>query len=267
MMVMLFNLLPSVLLVADEHFHRSVAYEQRVVPHSLVVVNLLVGHHTGVGLAASFSDEVARCCVSFALHDARCEVVVGEFQVGIAPVAVGAQQSRQGAFLETRVGHIAVVAVLVVVCHLLAPPPVPHPSVAVAGEVCRVAEESVVGLVFCSHVGLHRVAWHDGVVVEDEHAGHGVGAVDQCGRSFQNLYGVHALGVDFNAVFVAPLLAFLTDAVAHHEHPVVAQSAYHRFRDASARGNLCHARLLRQGVYDVGGGCGHELARRDDAHR
>ena len=55
-------------------------------------------------------------------------------------------------------------------------------------------------------------------------------------------------------MFVAPLLTFLSYALAHHDDTVVSQSADDRFGDAAARSNLRHTRLVGYGVDDIGRG-------------
>ena len=58
--------------------------------------------------------------------------------------------------------------------------------------------------------------------MHDDHAGHSVAAIHQRGRSLQDFYRPYTLTVNLNAVLVAPLLTFLTHAVAHHNNTVVA---------------------------------------------
>lgn len=45
---------------------------------------------------------------------------------------------------------------------------------------------------------------------------------------------MHIIAVDFNAVLIAPLLAFLTNAVVDNENAIVAQSANDGFGDGTA---------------------------------
>ena len=61
--------------------------------------------------------------------------------------------------------------------------------------------------------------------MENEHPGHGVGAVHQGSRTLEDLHGMDAGPIDFDAVLVAPLLPFLADSVIHDHHPVVTQAA------------------------------------------
>ena len=65
-------------------------------------------------------------------------------------------------------------------------------------------------------------------------------------------------------MLIAPLLTFLPHTLAHHDDAVVAQSSDDGFRDAAARRDLCHTRLVGDGVDDVGrGGLSEFLARND----
>lgn len=102
--------------------------------------------------------------------------------------------------------------------------------------------------------------------MEDDDARHSVRTVHEAGRPLEYLYRVYRVRVCLHAVLVAPLLAFLPDAVVDHHHAVVAQSAYHRFGDAAAGGNLRHAGLAGYGVDDVGGGLHGQLAGRDEGY-
>jgi hypothetical protein len=91
-----------------------------------------------------------------------------------------------------------------------------------------------------------------GLGMENDHTGHGIAAIHERGRAFQYLDRAHAAAIYLHAMFVAPLLAFLTHAFAHHHYAVVAQASDDGFRDAAARGQLADTRLVGNGVDDVG---------------
>ena len=74
------------------------------------------------------------------------------------------------------------------------------------------------------------------------------------------------MGVYLYAVLVAPLLSFLADAVVHNSHAVITQSAYNGFGYAAARSNLTNARLMGNGIDDVGGGLRLQLALGNHRH-
>ena len=103
--------------------------------------------------------------------------------------------------------------------------------------------------------------------MHDDHTSHRVRTVHQRCRTLQYLDAAHAAAIDLHAVFVAPLLTFLAHALAHHHHAVVSQSADDGFRDAAARRQLAHARLMADGVDDVRRGRRPEHLWRNDAHR
>ena len=77
---------------------------------------------------------------------------------------------------------------------------------------------------------------------------------------------MYAVGIHLYAVLVTPLVALLSDAVAHHRETVESQTAYHGLRYSAASGDLSQSRLLAQCVDDVGGGCGVELLRTHVGH-
>ena len=65
---------------------------------------------------------------------------------------------------------------------------------------------------------------------EIQHATNGIAAVKQCCRSFDDLSTVNGELVNLQSVVVAPLLAFMLDAVFSDGQPVKAQSADDGFR-------------------------------------
>ena len=144
-------------------------------------------------------------------------------------------------------------------------PRVPHEALLVAGKRQRIAEEAVVRLVLRAGIGAHGAFGRCGLAVQDDDARHGVRAVHERRRTLQDLDRVHAAAIDLHAVFVAPLLAFLPDTLAHDHYAVVAQSADDGFRDAAACGQLGHARQVGDGVDDVRRGRRAQFLRTDDA--
>ena len=203
----------------------------RVVPHEFVVVNLLMRLGLGVCLQADILIvfEFARRGIALARGDARREVEIRKFQVRMSPVPVFPEQRREGAFVELRARDVAVHLILIRVRELLGVAQVPNRAALVARKVERIVEKSVVRLVFGLHIGAHRALRQRRLRAKHHHAGQGIGTVHQRSRTFQNLHRVHVGSIDFHAVLVAPLLSFLSDAVAHHRHAVVAQAANHGF--------------------------------------
>ena len=72
---------------------------------------------------------------------------------------------------------------------------------------------------------------------------------------------MHAGAVHLNAMFIAPLLAFLANAVAHHNYAVVAHAANNRFGNAAAGSDFTYARFCGNGADDVAAGTGGQLRR------
>ena len=66
-------------------------------------------------------------------------------------------------------------------------------------------------------------------------------------------------------MLVAPLVTFLSDAVADHDEPVEAQSSDDWFGDAATGRDLSYARLMAQGVDDVGRSRSSQLVGCDNA--
>ena len=67
-------------------------------------------------------------------------------------------------------------------------------------------------------------------------------------------------------MFVAPLLTLLANILAHHHYTIVAQSANDGLRDAATRSQLTDARLVTDGVDDVGRCRCAQYLWRDDAY-
>ena len=154
--------------------------------------------------------------------------------------------------MKLRARHVAIHLVFIFAGVFLAPAPVPYHAALVPSKIDGVVEEVAVGLVAGAEVHSHPPLRHHRLLVQHQHAGHGVAAIHERGRALQNLHRVHRLVVDLYAVLVAPLLALLPDAVAHGDNAVVAQSAYDGFRYAAAGGQLADAWLMGNGVDDVG---------------
>ena len=101
--------------------------------------------------------------------------------------------------------------------------------------------------------------------MHDYHAGHGIRAVHQRGRTFHHFNRVNCGPVNLNAVLVAPLLPFLSDAIVHHQHAVVAQSTNDGLRDTATGRDLRDAGMLGNGVDNVGRGDVLQLVGRNHA--
>ena len=115
-------------------------------------------------------------------------------------------------------------------------------------------------------MSLHLAHGSHGSAPADEHARQGVGAVHERGRALEDFHGMDGGPVQFYAVFVAPLLAFLADAVIHHHHAVESQAADDRLGNAGARCNGAQARFRRQGLDNVRGGPSRQVGRTDDGN-
>ena len=131
------------------------------------------------------------------------------------------------------------------------PASVPDESLLIARKVDGVVPEVGIRLPSAAHGGLHRAEGLDGGIVENNDAGHGIRAVHQRGGSFHDFYGMNAFAIHFHTMLIAPLLAFLADAVVDHQYAVVSQSADDWLGDAASRSDLGYARLTGNGVNDV----------------
>ena len=266
LVVLLLILAAHVLLVSHDGLEVARREVQRIVPHHLVVLHLLEGQRLAVGLhVVAVGDEFARLFVTLTLYNAGRQVVDGTRHVRVAPLPVHTQHQAARPLVELRARHVAVVPVLIGVRHLLAETTVPHQPLLVARHGEGVAEEPVVGLILGGGTGAHGAQGHHRLGVQDDDARHGIRPVHQRGRTLQYLDRVDAVAIHLHAVLVAPLLALLSDAVAHDHHAVVAQSADDGLRDAAARGQLCHAGLVGYGVNDVGSRRGAQLLRSHQA--
>ena len=230
----IFKFFPHILLVGDVGFELSRSDEEGVVGDGFVVIDLLARHHPCIGCGTIIyrlirlssiidrHDELTRFLIAFSFHDSRVDVVIGEVEMGMSPMAVESEHSRCCMFLEPGVEHPSVVMVLIVVRHLVAVAGIPHESLVVATEIEGIVEQSVVGLVFGIDVSLHPAVLAARRAVHHEDSRQCVGAIDEACRSFENLHGMHVVGIDFHSVLIAELLSLLPDAVVDHRHAVVA---------------------------------------------
>ena len=87
--------------------------------------------------------------------------------------------------------------------------------------------------------------------MQDHDTCHRIRSVHQRGGAFQYFNAVHATAVNLYAVFVAPLLTFLSYAFTHHYYAVIAQSADDRFRDTATCSQLADSWLVSDGIDDI----------------
>jgi len=141
----------------------------------------------------------------------------------------------------------------------------PPPFYVAVVEAEGVADEAVVALVFLQPAAVEAAVVVGGMEGEEaDDAAEGVRAVEEAGRAFDDLGSFDAVGVYLDAVFVAPLLAFLSYAVVEGQDPVVAESADKGFGDVRAGLYGVESRdVLNEGVNDVGFDGGGELFCRD----
>ena len=144
-------------------------------------------------------------------------------------------------------------------------PPDPAPQVAVRGQ--GIGREAVVRLVLGREGSADFPGGPYGFRMEDEDAGQGVRTIHQGRRTLENLDGMDAGAVHFDAVLVSPLLALLADAVADHDNPVEAHPADDGLGNAPAGGNLAHAGLRGDGADDVSAGARGQVGRADHRDR
>ena len=261
-------LAPQVLLVAGlKREPRPVLAQHKIIVDAQPqVVDLLLGHGQAVAaqvgvahghapgrVAAGHILGEPTSGIACALRQPHPLVERAECEVRIAPALIQAHEAVGIPLVEARIVHPAVVAVLVVAGHLAGAARQPVHAVQVAGVLPRVALLAIVGLVAgraqARNVAFgHRVGSHE---VDD--ARHGIGAVQQRARPFDNLGPVHAKLVNLNAVLVAPLLAFLLGPVVQGDDAVVAQPAHHRLADGRAGRNLAHAGRVGNGIHQVRG--------------
>ena len=130
---------------------------------------------------------------------------------------------------------------------------IPSKAFLVSGKIERSPQQSIICLIFSVYLAFYGAVRQGRHTFEHQHAAHSIGAIHEAGRAFQNLHRADLVGIDFYAVFVAPLLAFLTNAIVDDHNAVVAQPTDDGFRDAASRGDLRHAWLLGDGIYQIGG--------------
>ena len=127
-------LLTAVLLIADDGLEVARREVQRVVPHSLVVLHLLVRQRLAVAMIReSFSvNQFSRYLVTLSLNDAWRQVISRPRQSRVSPVLVDSQHQSASPLTELRAWHVAVVLVLIRMCHLVAVAGIPHKPFLVA---------------------------------------------------------------------------------------------------------------------------------------
>ena len=99
---------------------------------------------------------------------------------------------------------------------------IPSETFLIASDIERSPNEAVIGLIFSIHTSFDCTfgwGWHP---FEYQHTAHGIGAVHQARGTFQDFDRSHLVAVDFDAMLVAPLLAFLTYAIIDDHDTVVA---------------------------------------------
>ena len=209
--------------------------------------------------------QFARLFVALALHDAGRQLVVAQLQPRVSPRAYSSQHAAHASLAKLRAGHVAVYLIFIRMRATVGVAHVPHPRLLVASQAQRVAVESVVRLVLRVQLCPRLSLWQGGGTVHQQHTRHRVAAIHQRGRAFQNFHLVHPLSVYLNAVFVAPLLSFLSHPVAHGHDAVVAQPPDDGLRDAAARRHLGQSGLAGNGIDNVGGAQRVQFALRHDA--
>ena len=125
---------------------------------------------------------------------------------------------------------------------------IPNKALLVASKVERSPNQTVIGLIFSVYLTFDAAFGLGRHPFENQHTTQSIGTVHEAGGTLQNLHRSHFIGVYLDAVLVAPLLAFLTDAVVDDYDAVVAQSTNDGLGDAAACGNLRHAWLFGDGI-------------------
>ena len=133
---------------------------------------------------------------------------------------------------------MSILSVLILLCFLIRKTCIPHKALLIACYLQGVGEQLVVGLVFRAAAGLHRTLRECRLAMQNDDTRHSIRAIHQRGRPFQDFYGVDAVPVNLYTMLIAPLLTLLTDAIAHHDDAVVAQTANDRFGDSATCGEL-----------------------------
>ena len=149
-----------------------------------------------------------------------------------------AQQLREGLLTIRGAKDITIIFVLVGMRHLATISGVPNKASLITSKVERIIEKTVVGLIARGNIRphiTHRKSWR---WMEDDDTRHRIRAIHQACRTFQYLHGMNGIRIHLYAMFIAPLLTFLSDTIVHHDHSIISQSTNHRFGDTAARGYL-----------------------------
>lgn len=242
--------LPTVLLVAHQRLDPPVTGDERVVQDGFIMPHLLEGEFQSVPRGA-FQNAVL-----VAFRHARGQVKITQCQAGETPFPVEAHSSGDGPFPELGAGNQTVRRIAVGMGIFVTETDVPDDAALVAPMVQAVGDQAAVALILTADSSRECPGSRVGFGVEDEDAGQGVGTVHEAGRTLDDFGGMDAVSVQFHAVFVTPLLAFLAETVGNDDDPVVAEAADDGFGDAAAGGDLAYAGLPGNGVYDVAGGVG-----------
>ena len=112
-------------------------------------------------------------------------------------------------------------------------------SVVLATDLRRHSQLLIVATAEHLH-GPFKGAGGDVVGIQVQHTANGVRAIEQGGRSFDDLGTVDTELVDFKSMVVAPLLSLMLHAVLGHRHTIKAQST---------NGGLRLSRAYRHGLH------------------
>ena len=200
---------------------------------------------------AVFPNQFACLLVALALDDARSEIDVREAEPTVSPFAADTQHTLEVALLEPRSGHIAIAIIAVGMGRLVGEMPVPDKAADIACKTYDVFPQALVGLILTAHVHLQQPFVEHGFGMQNHDTCDGVATIHERSGALENLDRMDGFSSHFEAMLVAPLLAFLAYALIDHHHAIVAQASDHGLGDARACADLRKSRVTADGIDEV----------------
>ena len=252
----LFELLPPVLLPAQDEFEVALPQMEGVVRHNFIVAHLLERKDRRIaeGVSLPFN------------HTGR-QMEVAESETGVSPGTVAAQHAGSGTLTVAGIGHGAVQSVLIGVGIFVREAATHKPAFDVPVGCQGIGQQAVIGLIFRRNASAKLSGAPDGFRMENEDAGQGIGAIHQGGRTFEDLHRMDTGAIYLYTVLVSPLLAFLPYTVIDHDYTVIAHSADNGLGDAAAGGDFTKTGFGGNGIDDVAAGAGRKIGRTDHRDR
>ncbi len=123
-------------------------------------------------------------------------------------------------------------------CFLVAITHIPNETFFVSCQIKRISHQTIICLVVCQYISLYFSFGKHRSRKQINHSGHCIGAEHQTSRTFQYLSLINRLFINFDSVFITPLLSFLAYAIIYNHHAIISQTTNNRFGDTATGSDL-----------------------------